>query len=478
MNIRTKLTILLLSICIGVIAAIAVLSTIALDDYFRSRIISELKTQANQVEFYVRTSITSDTAGYQTLQGLARSANFRLTLIDQDGRVRFESDLPYSQLHTLENHRNRFEIQQAANEGFGIGTRHSATLNADLLYVATRIDTPFPELSGFSDATFLRIAVPLTQVNEVKKDIRNKIALTSVCVLVVVIVVTVFASKRFAQPIREMAIIADQIRSGDLQKRIPIQSFDEFGKLAETLNNMVDKLGEDIEKLKKLERVRSEFLGNVSHELRTPIFAIQGMLETLLSGALDDKEVNRTFVQRALHNTQRLNALLGDLIEISRIESGEMKLSFRYFSVNEFLDQLMSELQPLAQQKRITLSLDAPASTVDVLGDKERLKQAMVNLIDNAIKYTNPQGLVNVSCVQTNNTVRISVRDTGVGISVEHLLRIFERFYRVDKERSREGGGTGLGLAIVKHIIEAHGSKVDVQSEIGRGSVFSFLLKA
>jgi two-component system phosphate regulon sensor histidine kinase PhoR len=274
-----------------------------------------------------------------------------------------------------------------------------------------------------------------------------------------------------------MAAIAEQIRAGDLGKRIPIRSVDEFGKLSETLNSMVEKLENDIGKLKKLERVRSEFLGNVSHELRTPIFAIQGMLETLLSGALDDKETSRDFVQRALSNTQRLNALLGDLIEISRIESGEMKMSFRYFSLNEFLEEVFSEMKRFAQQKNISLKLEIQTESLEVYGDRDRLKQALINLIDNAIKYNKADGIVIVTYTLQDKNVLVMVKDTGVGIGREHLPRIFERFYRIDKERSREAGGTGLGLAIVKHIIEAHGSKIDVQSEVGKGSTFSFSLK-
>ncbi|MBI4811649.1 MAG: HAMP domain-containing protein, partial [Ignavibacteriales bacterium] len=191
------------------------------------------------------------------------------------------------------------------------------------------------------------------------RDIRNKIIITSAVVLVFIIGFAYFTSKRFAKPIRTMAIIAEQIRSGNLKSRIPTQSTTEFDQLAGALNTMVDKLEEDIEKLKRLERVRSEFLGNVSHELRTPIFTIQGMLETLLGGAIDDGAVNREFVERALKNTQRLNTLLTDLIEISRIETGDMKMSFRYFNLYEFLTQIVNEMQEAANQNNVTLRFES-----------------------------------------------------------------------------------------------------------------------
>ena len=298
--------------------------------------------------------------------------------------------------------------------------------------------------------------------------------LAAAIVLVLMTIISVVVPKRISRPIREMADASLMIRAGDLSQRMPVRSSDEFGRLAGTINSMLDKLVEDITRLKKLERVRSEFLGNVSHELRTPIFAVQGMLETLLNGALEERDAARNFVERALANTERLNALLGDLIEISRIESGDMKMSFRYFNLNEFLSTITSDLRPRAGERNVTLVLQAPDDGLQVLGDQDRLKQVMVNLIENAIKYNRPGGEVVVSSDQAGERITISVRDSGAGIPPEHLPRVFERFYRVDKERSRDAGGTGLGLAIVKHIVEAHGGKVEVRSEPGKGSTFSF----
>ncbi|MBM4167100.1 MAG: HAMP domain-containing protein [Ignavibacteria bacterium] len=302
-------------------------------------------------------------------------------------------------------------------------------------------------------------------------------ALSTLLILVFIAIAGNILSKHIAKPINEIAQAAEEIRSGNLEKRISVSSNDEIGKLAESINTMVQKLNDDIVQLKKLEQVRSEFLGNVSHELRTPIFSLQASIETLLNGAIDDANVNRDFLQKALNNTHRLNDLLSDLMEISRIESGEMKMSFRYFPLHEFLAQIISEFSSLAQQKKISLSLESNNESLQVFGDREQLKIVFSNLISNALKFTEEDGSVIVSYEKTIPGIRCTVKDNGCGISEEHLPRIFERFYRVDKNRSRELGGTGLGLAIAKHIVEAHGSKIDVQSELGKGSAFRFTLK-
>ena len=246
--------------------------------------------------------------------------------------------------------------------------------------------------------------------------------------------------------------------------------------LEDEIKEMFIKNKNDIEYLKKLERIRTEFLGNVSHELRNPIFAIQGYIETLRDGAIEDAKVNKHFLEKAAEHTINLSNLLNDLIDISMIESGEMRLSYRYFEVNEFLQPIINQLKPLADEKKLQLVYHPCKANLKLFGDKLKLKQALDNLITNAIKYTE-NGKVEVLVEEENKLGRIVIRDTGIGIPGEDLSRIFERFYRVDKARSKDVGGTGLGLAIVKHIIEAHGSKIEVKSRAGEGSEFSFTLK-
>lgn len=265
-----------------------------------------------------------------------------------------------------------------------------------------------------------------------------------------------------------------------INMEIDTQSEIKFNNFLQTFEETFQKLFEDkkstINNLKKVELARTEFLGNVSHELRTPIFAIQGFIETLLNGAIDDKNVNKIFLEKAFKHTENLNNLLNDLIDISMIESGKMRMSFRYFNLYEFLSTIHSEHVNTATNKNLTLILECKNSGLMVYGDLNRLKQVMNNLIQNAIKYTD-EGEIKISASDFGNKVEISVKDTGTGIPKEDLTRIFERFYRVDKDRSRLAGGTGLGLAIVKHIIEAHNEKIQVESNLGEGTKFSFFLR-
>lgn len=253
-----------------------------------------------------------------------------------------------------------------------------------------------------------------------------------------------------------------------------------FGKDLEGIEQAIIELFEksqnDLSQMQKLEQMRTQFLANVSHELRTPIFAIQGFLETLEDGAVDDEKVNRVFLAKASKRVQNLSDLLNDLIDISMIETGEMIISNEEFKIYELIESVVTDFQENARKNNLELILHPFSVDTQVIGDRKRIRQVMVNLIQNALKYTE-QGIVEVSVKAKEDYCEIAVNDTGLGISEQDIERIFERFYRVDKNRSRAMGGTGLGLAIVKHILEAHGSRISVQSSLGRGSKFAFRLK-
>ncbi|MDP1677558.1 MAG: ATP-binding protein [Bacteroidota bacterium] len=280
------------------------------------------------------------------------------------------------------------------------------------------------------------------------------------------------------RPLRLIQRVIDAQKDKSSVHRVNLYTSDELRNMSDSFNTMLDSFRADIVQLEKLEHVRSEFLGNVSHELRTPLFTTQGLIETLLHGAVDDKKVNRDFLQKALNNIERLNLLLEELIDISRIESGEMKLRLRFFDIVPLLVDTVNDEQVHAGQKNITLKLSGETGLpIEVFGDRERIRQVLVNLIENAIKYSELEGTITVKFVELRDSVELSVEDTGIGIAPQHLPRIFERFYRVDKDRSRDVGGSGLGLAIVKHIVEAHDSTISVESNVGVGTKFTFTVK-
>ncbi len=231
----------------------------------------------------------------------------------------------------------------------------------------------------------------------------------------------------------------------------------------------------DLTRLKQLERTREEFVANVSHELRTPLSLIKGYVETLLDGAKDNPEVATKFLQTIQRNSERLQFLIEDLLTISELESGRIKMNLQSIRLHSLVDRVLDDFKNQAQSRRVELKNDMPELTARA--DSERLQQVLSNLIGNAIKYGREGGHVGVSGQLLNgNAIELCVRDDGPGIPAEALERVFERFYRVDKARSREQGGTGLGLSIVKHIVQSHGGKVWARSEVGSGAAFYFTL--
>lgn len=232
----------------------------------------------------------------------------------------------------------------------------------------------------------------------------------------------------------------------------------------------------DITERKRLEEMRSEFVANVSHELRTPLTSIRGFTETLLDGALDDPKVARQFLEIINTETERLSRLIDELLNLSKIEDGRAVPNRQPLKMGELIHRAVAILQPRAVEKDLTIKIDLPENLPVVQGDPDMISQVLINLIDNAVSYTQPGGEICISAAAVQNELKVDVQDTGIGIPPESLSRVFERFYRVDKARSREQGGTGLGLSIVKHIIDAHRGSVQVESKVGKGSTFSFLL--
>ncbi len=233
-----------------------------------------------------------------------------------------------------------------------------------------------------------------------------------------------------------------------------------------------------INQLKKMEKFRKEYIGNVSHELKTPIFNIQGYLESLTTMEDKDAKIFKSFLNKSLENTKRLHTIVQDLEMISKSETETLELNFDSFNIKELIEQIYDEFDIQAKKQEVSLRFKSQKCfDYKVHADRERIHQVLTNLVSNAIKYNKKQGEVIASCYDMDDHILIEITDTGIGIKQKHLSRLFERFYRVDKNRSRKKGGSGLGLAIVKHLIEAHNEIVHVRSNPGVGTTFGFTLQ-
>ena len=266
-------------------------------------------------------------------------------------------------------------------------------------------------------------------------------------------------------------------QSGDTKPKIKM-STDVLTEVNEQVADWAEEKIKEVKELKATENFRKEFIGNLAHELKTPVFNIQGYIDTLIESELDDIELTKKFLGKASKNCDRLSDLIQDLDQIIRIESDGMVLDVKKFDVVDLCKQVIESLEQQSRDRNITLRLKNPAEKpIMVLGERKRVEQVLTNLLVNSLAYGKDDGETRVRFYDMNDNILIEVADNGLGIDKEHLPRIFERFYRVDKSRSRNEGGSGLGLAICKHIIEAHKQSISVRSTIDMGSTFSFTLK-
>jgi len=272
--------------------------------------------------------------------------------------------------------------------------------------------------------------------------------------------------------------IIGSIQNTVFKNKMQSRSAEALEKLSTYVKRLIQEKTIEIDNLKELERMRKEFLGDVAHELRSPIFNVQGYIHTLMEGAMEDEEVRTRFLSKAAKHVDHLGILVEDLVTISRIEAGEIKLELEDFDIKELIHEVIDLLDHSAKQKSIEIITrypDVPELLVNA--DLQKIRQVLINLINNSIKYGKDNGATTINLLETQNQVTIEVADNGEGIAEKHLPRIFERFYRVDKARVRSEPSTGLGLAIVKHFVEAHKQKIWVTSREGIGSIFSFTLE-
>jgi two-component system phosphate regulon sensor histidine kinase PhoR len=565
-------------------------------DLYSSRVIrsqairsanSELNSLLNVAQ--TRPPKAADPGDLRTWTDWMAKSGARVTIIDSAGQVLADSAADAAK---MENHANRPEVQQAIAHGRGQSVHLSQTLNRELVYQAVR----YEEAGGQS--IIIRLAVPLSEIDLSVKELRDRLLIASIVMLLIGAMLSLGFARMFAARVERLKDFSQRIAEGNFLPLPREGPRDELSDLADSMNQTAARLdteirmlsGErnrssailrsmvegvavidaderlvfynrafseifgvqvstaegrplievvrnaefvglvrralrseeglqsdismgivqmqsfsvtaapvkaldtanakdpsaaanhsgavvvlhDITELRRLERVRQDFVANVSHEFKTPLTAIQGFAETLLSGALDDPTSNRRFLDIIRNHAIRLARLTDDLLKLARIEAGKLEVEFFSVGLMELIEGCAETTLMKASRKQITLEIEVPSGLPAVRGDASLLRDVLQNLLDNAIQYTPPGGHIRVTAEAKGREAVITVSDTGIGIPTSDQERIFERFYRVDAARSREAGGTGLGLSIAKHIIEAHGGRLWVDSVIGEGSKFYF----
>ncbi|MBM3787104.1 MAG: HAMP domain-containing protein [Acidobacteria bacterium] len=401
----------------------------------------------------------------------ADASRGRVTLIAKDGRVLADSE---ASADRMENHRGRPEVETALLGTVGSARRKSTTVGVDFLYVAVPVG-----------ADALRIAVPLSEVDSQVDAIRRRMLVSTALAFLPAIFIALFFARVIARRLGGIIEYASELAQGNFRARMRSTGRDELGLLESKLNETGEKLQgmfQELERehteLEKVERIRKDFVINVSHELRTPLASIQGYTETLLDGAMHDPEHNTRFLTIIRQNAERLANLTADLLTLSRIELKQQKFQFGRYDLNRLIENAVDSMIPMTARKKISIETVRLEGAPFVFCDSEAVSQIVMNLMDNALKYTPEGGRISAGAraAATPGSLEVFVRDTGIGIPADDVPRLFERFYRVDKARSREMGGTGLGLSIVKHLVRSQGGDVRVESEPGKGSEFSFTI--
>lgn len=554
-----------------------------LRSHFAETTIHETAESLDQILVLVEKTIEEQNLSHWSMETLeplidhlAEGAEYRITVINAQGKVLADSEVSGQKLLELENHAGRPEVKEALQKGWGQSQRYSTSVQKDMLYVAR----PFQE-------GVLRVSMPLIHLAQAQTKLKSVLLYGLLWGGIFSACLSLWVARRFSKPLRDLKRAAESMTQNNFQLRVRVQGNDELSALAKSFNqlsvilgDLVEKLSDeknqlrttldsmvegvivldasgkiilsnpafrnmfgfhhapegytpielfrnadlqeivdalvsgqecknseiqiqretlqyfmvqgaplvsegqiegsvlvfyDITSLRRLENVRKDFVANVSHELKTPLTAIKGYTETLLSGALHDEANAIKFLKIIDQHANRLNQIVHDLLDLSKLESNQFSLRLEEIDLPDFLEDLNVTFEKSLILKKIELVVQCENVKL-VFADPNALRQILSNLLDNAIKYSQEGGKIFLKVFEKEKDVVFSVKDTGPGIPPEHLPRIFERFYRVDASRSRQMGGTGLGLSIVKHLVQLQGGEISATSEFGKGSEFTFTI--
>ena len=409
------------------------LSTVIFYELFKSEVVDELKTYADVIK---------ETQSYdQILQGEYDPDvdDLRITMIKKDGKVFYDS---FADVKKMENHANRQEVRQALKHGNGKAIRTSDTMDKSTFYYAVRLD----------DGNILRVAKESRSIWSVFIKVTPAILILILVIFAISKMLSDVLTKSLLLPIEEMSENLDHLDDSTTYKE---------------LMPFINTIQEQHKNILMNAKMRQEFTANVSHELKTPLTAISGYSELIQNGMTNEEETIR-FAGEIHKSAKRLLTLINDTIRLSQLDTSEQKVIYEAIDLYKIAEDCVNMLKFSAENHGITISIHGTNAYLE--GNKEMLEEVVYNLCDNAIRYNNEGGKVDVTVKPVKGKIYLCVEDNGIGISKEHQERIFERFYRVDKSRSKSTGGTGLGLAIVKHIIQQHGAHMELTSEKGKGT--------
>lgn len=395
-----------------------------------------LKDEIQQEADYIEAAVCISGVSYLEDMDAVRE-NTRVTLIDASGEVLYDSG---KQEEHLENHLDRPEIQEALKSGSGQDVRRSETLDQDMFYYAVRLD----------NGTVLRVSKNMETVFSTAMSILPMMGVVACCMVIFALLLAKWQTAKLIYPINHLNL-AEPLENDMYEELTPLlQSIDKQNREKDAVANM-----------------RKEFSANVSHELKTPLTSISGYAEIMKDGLVRPEDM-KTFSERIYNEASRLITLVEDIMKLSKLDEGAVELEKEEVDFYMLTREICSRLAPHAEKRNVRV--EVTGEPVHYLGVRQVLDEMLYNMIENAIKYNKEGGLVSVWVGNTLQGIKIIVRDTGIGIPKEEQERIFERFYRVDKSHSKATGGTGLGLSIVKHGVLMHGAKIDVDSEVNKGT--------
>ena len=383
----------------------------------------------------------------------------RITVIGADGTVAADNEV--EQVGEMENHLEREEVQEAFASGDGFATRRSESLGRNMLYVAALAD---------GGNYVIRIAFPYNSMWDYVILILPGLLLGTGIAFLISVVIAVRFADTITTPLNEISEEMGKVQKAAPSFHFKTYKYKELNVISETATKMAAEIRAHMEQLEKERKIRQEFFSNASHELKTPITSVKGYAELLDQGLFKEEAVRKDFIGRILKETDNMTSLINDILMISRLESNEVEETFSTVRMAPLLTEIFESVEPIAAEYQVTLHKEC--HPVSIEASSKQLRELVMNLVSNGIKYNHPGGNVWVEVWPENGKLYIQVKDDGCGISKTDQERIFERFYRVDKGRSKKMGGTGLGLSIVKHIVEYYNGSIELSSEPGKGSSF------